>query len=298
MTRDRLGRVKGELTFIRKDGTRFPSEITSSIFRDSKGELRSSMIIRDVTERKSADKKLKESEEKYRELSHHLIKVREDERLQIARELHDDLGQKLTVLSLNFSRIKSKISPLFPGLEEPLEDLSGLHSMTVESLNRISYGLRPSILDDLGICAAVNWLVSEFSKSSGIGCSLICNPETLMLNDRLSLAVFRIIQESLTNIARHSGATKASVLIKTDGEHITVRVKDNGKGIGDSGSSERMSFGLIGMRERTEVFGGTFRIGNRPGKGTRITAIIPGSGEGRSHTAESQAVSTCSQINE
>lgn len=289
-TRNRLGRVKGELTFIRKDGTRFPSEITSSIFRDSKGELRSSMIIRDVTERKSGEKKLRESEEKYRELSHHLIKIREDERLQIARELHDDLGQKLTVLSLNFSRIKSKISPQFPELEKAFEDLSGLHSMTVESLNRISSGLRPSILDDLGICAAVKWLVIEFSKSSGIGCSLICDPETLMLDDKLTLAVFRIIQESLTNVARHSGATKASVLIKADSEHIIVRVKDNGKGIDDSGFSDRMSFGLIGMRERTEVFGGTFRIGNRPGKGTRITAIIPLKGDGRDHSPDPQEV--------
>ena len=239
-------------------------------------------IVWDVTERKLSEDKLKKSEaslrrsaEELRALSIHLGDVLEKERTQIARDLHDDLGQKLTALNLNISWIKSRIGVQSRSVKNKIRDMLSLLNEAVENINKISHRLRPRILDDLGLRAAIEWQLSDLSKSTGISYNVSFVPENIIIDQDISLTIFRIIQESLTNVVRHSNATKVSLHFFASANYLKLVISDNGTGIEQDKVLNPKSFGLLGMRERVGVYGGEFRIKGVKGKGTKVTVKIP-----------------------
>jgi two-component system, NarL family, sensor histidine kinase UhpB len=225
--------------------------------------------------RRAADQ-LRESHERLRALSEYLQRVREEERTRIAREVHDELGQALTSCKLDLSWIASKL----PKDQKPLVDktkaLSAHIDSTIQTVRRISTELRPGVLDHLGLVAALEWQANEFQNRTGIRCDVHAEISEPLPDTNLSTTLFRIFQETLTNIIRHAGATQVVVDLKEGDERITMEVKDNGRGISRNDMTNTRSMGLLGMRERAALLGGIFKIGRiTRGKGTRVSVSIP-----------------------
>lgn len=220
--------------------------------------------------------RLEESEARLRDLAAFLQTVREEERTRIARELHDELGQALTALRIDLGWLRNKCSGQ-PSLGTPAAERVGAALGVVEqsivSLRRISEDLRPAMLDSLGLAAALEHHVAQFSQRTGIPCRLHRNREEFDLAGDLATTVFRIVQEALTNVARHAGATDVIVRIEETDEGIRLDVTDNGKGF--AGPTGKKSFGIIGMRERAAILGGTLDIDSPADGGTRVTGWLP-----------------------
>lgn len=247
-----------------------------SLFSNSNGEVIGVQVVsHDISERKFFEEQLKKSTNELRELARHLVEVRESERTNIARDLHDDLGQKLTALNMDISWLKTRIGVQSRTVENKFQQMTSLMNETIESIQKISYGLRPSILDDLGLLPALEWLIKEFNKTSGITINASFAPKELDVDSQISLIVFRIVQEALTNVTRHSKATKAFLLVNKLGKILEVSVRDNGKGIEIEKIENPKSFGLVGMRERVNLIGGELIISGKPGEGTLIQVRIP-----------------------
>ncbi len=228
----------------------------------------------EIGERKRAENRLKASREQLRNLSVHLQSVREEERRSVAREIHDELGQALTTLKLDLSLLKDEIGPDAAEAEQRIASMVQICDATIKSVKRIITELRPRLLDDLGLTAALEWQSEEFQRRTGIVCNLSIVPNEILLDPERSTALFRILQETLTNIARHSGATRVEVLLRKVGERITFEVRDNGRGISDEQTQDSRSFGLIGMRERAKYFGGDLSIKGSPDSGTVVTVTL------------------------
>ena len=254
-----------------------------SLYSNSKGEVIGVQVVsHDISERKQFESQLIQTTTELRELTRHLVEVREEERTAIARDLHDDLGQKLTALNMDISWLKTRIGVQSRNVENKLEQMVQMMNNTIESVQKISLGLRPSILDDLGLIPAIEWQLTDFHKSSGISCNYSCSPKDISIDAKVSLMVFRIVQEALTNIARHSGATKASIKISLAKGIIEILVKDNGSGINQNKIDSNKSFGLIGMRERVNIVNGEISISSNEDEGTRVYVRIPvGEGNGQ-----------------
>jgi PAS domain S-box-containing protein len=228
----------------------------------------------DITKRKLADEAIKKSEKQLRNLTAYLQKIAEIERTNISREIHDELGQTLTVLKLEASWLKKKAydnEETFERIEAILE----LIDNTIRTVKKISSNLRPSILDDLGLAAANEWQAEDFERHTGIRCNITISPENISLDKDRNTAIFRIFQETLTNIARHAKASKVTVSLKKKNGFIELKVKDNGRGITNEELNHPKSLGLMGMRERAKIFGGDFIIKGIRGKGTKVTVTIP-----------------------
>jgi len=227
------------------------------------------------TQHRRAEEQLRESHEQLRALSVYLQSVREEERTRIAREVHDELGQALTSCKLDLSWIAGKLPSDLKPLIDKARTLTAHIDSTIQTVRRISSELRPGVLDHLGLVAAIEWQANEFQNRTGIRCdvrSRIREP----LDQDLSTTFFRIFQETLTNVIRHAGATQVAVDLKEAEGRITLEVKDNGRGIARTEIFNSQSMGLLGMRERTELLGGIFQIGNVPRKtGTRVRVSIP-----------------------
>jgi len=227
------------------------------------------------TERQRTEEQLRASRGQLRALSTHLQSIREEERTLIAREIHDELGQDLTGLKMDLSWLTKRL----PGVQEELvkkaESMSELIDTTIQSVRRISTELRPGVLDDLGLTAAIEWQSQDFQGRTGVQCEFKSTlPEVDLDRDR-STAVFRILQETLTNVARHANATKVSIYLgKKDGSLVLI-VEDNGKGALESEIYNPKSLGFLGMRERALVFGGKIEIRGVPEKGTTVVLSIP-----------------------
>jgi len=274
---DRLlqeGHVIYDTVYRAKDKKLFPVEVNSHLFKfNDKSTVLS--IARDITERKQAEEKLKKSSELLRELAIHLQTVREEERTLIAREIHDELGQVLTVLKIQLSLLGNKLNPDQISLKEKINLLSNLIDQSVESVQKISAKLRPTILDELGLNAAIEWQTEEFEKLTNIKCSLVMPKDDLKLNSNKSTAIFRIFQEALTNIARHSDADKVNISLLTDQSNLNLEITDNGKGISTEQIKDFKSLGIHGMEERAMVFGGQVTFDSFTGKGTKVKVEIP-----------------------
>lgn len=216
--------------------------------------------------------RLKESEDKLRRLAAHLISVREEERAHIAREIHDELGQVLTGLKMEVTWLAKRLreKPLI----EKTDSMCKLIDTTVQTVRKIATGLRPEMLDDMGLIAAVGWQAKEFQKRTGIRCRAKLPPE-VKLDIDVSTTMFRIFQEILTNVARHSRATRVDMELTIAEDKVGLEVVDNGVGIADSDLNGKKSLGLLGMHERALLFGGEVKITGTPGHGTRVSVSIP-----------------------
>jgi PAS domain S-box-containing protein len=268
------GHVIFESVHKAKDKKVIPVEISSHLFfYNNKPTVLS--IARDITERKLAEEKLKSTSKLLRELATHLQSVREEERTMIAHEIHDELAQVLTVLKIQLSLCEKKLNKDQESLREKLHSLSDMIDTSVESVQKISSKLRPGILDELGLIAAIEWQTEQFEKLTGIKCSLVLPADEINLGENKSTAVFRIFQETLTNIARHANATSTSISLLKNHTNICLEIHDNGKGISSEQIKNYKSLGIHGMEERALVFGGSVEIEGIPGKGTMVKVEIP-----------------------
>lgn len=218
---------------------------------------------------------LKQSYERLRELAANLESVREEERIQIARELHDQLGQALTAMKFDLARLTNQLGKNDPALAEKTKIITAQMDTMIKTVRRIATELRPGMLDDLGLAASIEWQARDFEKRTGIICTVKVSAEDLPLARTQSLALFRIFQEALTNAARHSHAQQIKVILTATPEILTLQVHDDGRGIQANEIAGKHSLGLLGMRERAIRLGGTFDIHGVPGDGTIVTVSIP-----------------------
>jgi signal transduction histidine kinase len=214
---------------------------------------------------------LHRSQARLQELAGHLQTIREEERTAIARELHDELGQALTALRIDLGGIKRQCAEANPSLHARAEAAHALVERTIDALRRISEGLRPGMLDVLGLAAAIEHLVEQFTARSGIDCHLKVDRDEFDLDQGLAITVFRLIQEALTNVTRHASATRVDIGLREEHGRIVVHFHDNGVGFPDT--EPQQGFGLLGMRERVAMLGGDIVIDGS--KGTRIAASFP-----------------------
>jgi signal transduction histidine kinase len=225
-------------------------------------------------EQERAEMELKRSQELFRSLSAHLQEVREDERTRIARRIHDDLGQALTALKIDLSWLNKKLASDQDPVREKLQSMVTLINETVETVHNVSENLRPGILDDFGLSAAIEWQAEEFQKRTGIECRISLASDESNLSKEKSTNLFRIVQESLTNVIRHADATKVEInLLEKDGK-LLLEIVDNGKGISKDAITNPKSFGLIGIKERVHSLGGEVDIVGTPHEGTRLMVTM------------------------
>ncbi len=226
-------------------------------------------------ERKQAGEDLSSSREKLRHLSLHLQTMQEQERARIARDIHDDLGQILTALDFDIAYMTKKLLPNQKELIEKTKKMSELIKVSTGTVQRIASELRPALLDDLGLMAAMEWQADEYHAHTGIDCEVIFDSSIEIKDKNLSTALFRAFQEALTNTARHANATSVSARVQRENGFLILQVSDNGKGISEKDISDRGSFGLSAMRERFYPFGGDVRIEGKKDKGTTIYVSLP-----------------------
>jgi PAS domain S-box-containing protein len=268
-----------EFIGTKRDGTEFPLELSLSTWTIPSGRFFTG-IIHDITGRKRAEQELHQALEGVRTLSHKLEAVREDERTRIARELHDELGVGLTCLKLDLSRIRTLVTgDLVPRerakLTDKVQSMTQQIDATITAVQRIVAELRPGVLDDLGLVAAIEWQCRDFKRRTGIECAFATGIEDLELERGQATAVFRICQEALTNVARHAAATKTKVRLEAAGDDLLLEVWDNGAGVPEVRLSDPKSFGLQGMRERARGYRGMLTISSEPGHGTAVRLRLP-----------------------
>jgi signal transduction histidine kinase len=221
-------------------------------------------------ERRQAEMELKRSQELFRNLSTHLQAVREEERTRIARKIHDDMGQALTALKIDVSWLNKKLPNDPDSIREKLQSMVTLINETIETVHNVSEDLRPGILDDFGLAAAIEWQAEAFQKRTGVECRTSTPPDEFDLSKEKSTNLFRIVQESLTNIIRHANATEVEIKLSEKEGILVLEIQDNGKGISDAAITHPRSFGLIGIKERVHSLGGEVNIVGTPNGGTRI----------------------------
>jgi len=240
------------------------------------GELRKAneQLQQEIAERGKAEAELKQSQEQLRDLASHLQSIREEERTQIAREIHDELGQALTALKMDVHWLRQRVGAE-PLITDKMHAMSAIIDLTVQAVRRISSELRPKLLDDLGLSAAMEWQANQFMQRSGIMCEIRSEPEDIILDRDRSTAFFRIFQETLTNVARHAGADRVDAVITKDAENVFMIVTDNGGGITDEQIAGAKSLGIIGMRERVYSLGGALKISGSRNHGTTVEVRIP-----------------------
>ncbi len=260
--------------FKRKDGSVFAGEVNIGIYT-VKGQKKCIVSIRDITERLKQEEELKRSEEQLRNLSMHLQKIREEERSYIAREIHDELGQLLTAIKIDLSSCKKRLSSNDKVILQRINKALSLINDSISTVKRISMELRPSILDHLGLAAAVEWYTEEFEERTGIKCTLKIRPAEFDLDKTLSTNIFRILQEALTNASRHSKADEVFININVNRDSLTMLIHDNGIGIKEEEITSPYSFGILGIRERVRQFDGTLKIHGIKGHGTHLEITIP-----------------------
>jgi PAS domain S-box-containing protein len=233
------------------------------------------VIIRDVTQRKRTEESLRGSREQLREFAARLDEVREEERTRVAREIHDELGQALTILKMDLSWLQGRSGRGDAVIRKKIKCMIGDVDQTIQHVRKIVSELRPSILDEMGLTAALEWQVSQFQDRTGIRSVFECSSGDLKLLPDTAAALFRVVQEALTNVVRHSGARIVRVALGIGGGILRIAITDDGKGISHTEINDRKSFGIVGMRERVHRIGGELHIFSGPGRGTRLEIAAP-----------------------
>jgi PAS domain S-box-containing protein len=234
-------------------------------------------IARDSTIRVQTQQRLRESEEQLRQLAARLQSAREDERATLARELHDELGQTLTAIKLELARATDELrrSQVSARAVDRLQSLVGLTDIGITTVKRISTRLRPATLDHLGLAEAIRWEAMTIRARTGLRCNVPADKDITVLTAEQQTMLFRIFQEALTNVVRHAKASAVHVALSQRGDSFELRIRDNGVGITDAQARHPGAIGLLGMRERAALIGGTFAIDGRRGKGTVVTVRLP-----------------------
>ena len=233
------------------------------------------ILANDVTEKITAGEKLNHSYQEIRQLASRLQQIREEERAAMAREVHDELGQQVTGLKMDVSWISKRITTENEPVKQKVKGILELLDNTVKTVRKIATDLRPSILDDLGLAEAMQWHSQEFEKRSGIPTRFDSNISQLTIPGNISIALFRIYQESLTNVARHANATVVESNLQLRNDELVLKITDNGKGFDMSKTGQKKTLGLLGMKERTQMMGGRYEIISQPGKGTTVLVSVP-----------------------
>ena len=262
------------VTALRRNGEEFPIEASISQISEH-GSRFFTVILRDASQRVLSETALRRSREELRELGAAAHSVREQEKSRMARELHDELAQSLTFLKMDLAGVRSELSAAQTHLATRLDTLSTALDGIVAATRRIAADMRPLMLDDLGLVPAAEWLVENFMQRHGIRCEFSVDPPELELQEPHATALFRILQESLVNVARHAHASIVHVTLDGSGGEVVLRVRDNGRGFDADSPREQGSLGLIGLRERASLLSGELRIESAPGKGTVIEVRLP-----------------------
>jgi signal transduction histidine kinase len=262
------------LTGVRANGEEFPIEASISQHTEDGRQLLT-VVLRDVSERVRIEEELQHSKEELRMFATAANLAREQEQSRLARELHDELAQTLTALQMDAAWCKARVPASDPVSIARHAKMETMLKETVGATRRIATGLRPLMLDDLGLVPAVDWLVETFTERHGIPCELAVEGEEIDLPSAQATALFRIVQESLVNVGKHAQAKNVKVSIARADGILTVRVVDDGVGFSLEAPRKPDSYGLLGLRERALLSGGDVAIESMPGCGTSITARIP-----------------------
>ncbi|MDI6865971.1 sensor histidine kinase, partial [Thermodesulfovibrio yellowstonii] len=266
--------IQVERDFIRKDGSVFTASLNVYVEVDEKGNfVKTKTIGRDITYRKQIEEELRKSREALRKLSVYLQNIRENERKEIAKEIHDELGQSLTALKLSLSWIKKRVEDEF--LNKKFDETLTIVNALIKQVQNISNRLRPSLIDYLTLEDAIMWQVKEFERNTSIICNVDIAEHGIKLSKNVSLTLFRIFQEALTNIARHANATEVDIKMFRSEASILLIIKDNGIGISDEKIKSPESFGLMAMRERAYSINATLDIRRSYEGGTEIVISVP-----------------------
>ena len=213
--------------------------------------------------------------EQLRDLTAHLQNIREEERIHIAREMHDELGQLLTAFKMDISWLDKKLSGTDAATRQKLADMTLLIDNSVSFVRNLASELRPSMLDDFGLIPALEWHSEEFGKRFNIAIEFTANVKEIKTTAEMGTGLFRMYQETLTNVARHANASKVSAALDVAGDHLRLSIHDNGKGFNTSGDNKKKTLGLLGMKERAAMIGGSLEINSAPGKGTSVIITVP-----------------------
>ncbi|WP_176058242.1 PAS domain-containing sensor histidine kinase [Paraburkholderia sp. BCC1876] len=272
------GRAENEGIRIRRDGSQFWANVVITAIRDKSGALRGfAKVTQDLTERR----RVAELEAVSR-LAARIQAAREEEQIRIAHELHDDLGQQLTALKMSLAELEHGLrdrGSLDAGIQSGVTDMARVIDDTVASLRRIATGLRPIALETLGLASALEWLIDDFTQRYGIAVATSLPNPPLNLHEAAESALFHMVQEALTNVARHAQADRVSVeLSRQSGQgkgRCVLRIVDNGRGAAPVELAGETSFGLVGMRERARGLNGTVQIDTAPGGGFSVMVSLP-----------------------
>lgn len=271
VTRDMTERHEQEVSLqVAKAKLEFNNEQRAAVLGKVNFELRE-----EIAERKRVEEELRKSLGQLRALAARIQVVREEERTMIAREMHDELGQACTAIKMDLASIRRKTTPRQNQVRDRVDSSIELVDRMIFMVRRIASELRPRTLDDLGLIAALEWQAQEFEARTGIRSQISLPEEPLSLDPERATAIFRIFQESLTNVARHAEATQVDASLERHGDQLTFVIRDNGKGFDVEQARLRRSLGLVGMRERALLLGGEIKIEASPGSGTILTLKIP-----------------------
>jgi len=233
------------------------------------------VTYRDVSEVKAARDALDDTHRKMRNLASHLLRVREEERRKIAQEIHDELGQTLAALKMDLHWLKKKLRGRSDAVDLRVASTIELGEQAIGVVQRISSDLRPKMLDDLGLEPALDWLASDFARRQQVACSVTVDVPAGLIGGNTATVLYRVVQEALSNVGRHSLARRARILLERVDGYIQLSVEDDGIGITPAQGAAADAFGIIGMHERVEGLGGTVIVSGQPGKGTTVSARIP-----------------------
>jgi two-component system, NarL family, sensor histidine kinase UhpB len=240
-----------------------------------KGQQTVEGITINITDRKKAEDDLRQSNRELHELSLHLQNIREEERIQIARDIHDELGQQLTGLKMDVYALDKQINSDDITIRGKFTDMLVMIEEIVGSVRKIAANLRPNMLDDLGLVAALKWQSQEVENRFGVRINFVCDLSEIDTPVSISTGLFRIYQEALTNAVRHANAHVIESSLKVTNNRILMDIHDDGKGMDQAAGGKTKSFGLLGIKERVFVMGGEYALNSAPGKGTSLTISVP-----------------------